>query len=468
MKQTHSFLFLMIFCTILFSQNLKSQSIEASLTAKQFAYNDSLTLVEFFFKIEPQSLSIQTIDSNLVKKIRIGLELFKNDTLQWQDQLELAADANFGSILTKTNLVYTPGDYDINIKISDVFNMVNSIEKRFEFNIENKYEQGFSDIFCFDQQVPSDDRTHPFYKHGMLLYPKYQKGDYLFNIQDSILNYYVEFYQLDTAKTLTLERYIRNSARPFAIKSTHKLESIPNTKLAHIKTGALDLRQFMSGNYELHFSVFDEDKNVLFQTAVPFQKIGSKTLDKTAQENNNQLRKIYKEKLFKLYKLDNTHRLNQLIAAMALLEEKTRRRIFYNAVDNTNLDEKENFFISYWEDKHPLHAEQKIHQFIKRFDVVHKKYGSKKTPGYLSTKGRVELEYGAPDDIERLTDESTDNPYEIWHYYQLKNGQGNIVFVFYDRVQTNKYDLVHSNARGELFNQNWQNLIARQKEEVRE
>jgi hypothetical protein len=48
-------------------------------------------------------------------------------------------------------------------------------------------------------------------------------------------------------------------------------------------------------------------------------------------------------------------------------------------------------------------------------------------------------------------------PYEIWHYYELKNTQRNKRFVFYspDRV-TSDYYLLHSDALGEVYNSRWQ------------
>jgi hypothetical protein len=61
-------------------------------------------------------------------------------------------------------------------------------------------------------------------------------------------------------------------------------------------------------------------------------------------------------------------------------------------------------------------------------------------------------------------------PYEIWQYYSLVNKsqlltdpgnrQSNKRFVFYNPdLATNRYSLVHSDARGELQNNRWQMLL---------
>jgi hypothetical protein len=53
-------------------------------------------------------------------------------------------------------------------------------------------------------------------------------------------------------------------------------------------------------------------------------------------------------------------------------------------------------------------------------------------------------------------------PYEIWHYYKLKN-QSNRKFVFANPdLVLNDYALIHSDAIGELSNPNWRSKLSRQ------
>ena len=48
-------------------------------------------------------------------------------------------------------------------------------------------------------------------------------------------------------------------------------------------------------------------------------------------------------------------------------------------------------------------------------------------------------------------------PYEIWQYYQLEDGQSNVLFVFYnsDRVSDN-FTLIHSTERTEVNDPRWE------------
>ena len=81
--------------------------------------------------------------------------------------------------------------------------------------------------------------------------------------------------------------------------------------------------------------------------------------------------------------------------------------------------------------------------------------------GYLTDRGRVYLQYGAPNDVKSVPSDPVTLPYEIWDYYYLNN-QSNVKFVFYDPVLTgNDYELLHSNLYGEVQNPNWRMHLVR-------
>jgi len=57
-----------------------------------------------------------------------------------------------------------------------------------------------------------------------------------------------------------------------------------------------------------------------------------------------------------------------------------------------------------------------------------------------------------------VEDEPSAPPYEIWSYNQFPaTGQQNIRFLFYNpTLAVGQFQLLHSNARGELFNPQWE------------
>jgi hypothetical protein len=80
----------------------------------------------------------------------------------------------------------------------------------------------------------------------------------------------------------------------------------------------------------------------------------------------------------------------------------------------------------------------------------------------MSDRGRVYLQYGAPDASQQVSTEPNSYPYEIWQYYRIKDPatgqfQSNKKFVFYNPSLDGKcYSLLHSDARGEMRDDRWQ------------
>ena len=96
---------------------------------------------------------------------------------------------------------------------------------------------------------------------------------------------------------------------------------------------------------------------------------------------------------------------------------------------------------------------KKYHDEVKRVNAI---YGTRIRKGYETDRGRVYLQYGRPNTITQSENEPSAYPYEIWHYYNLGN-QTNRRFVFYAReLATNDYELIHSDALGEINDPRWQ------------
>ena len=82
-----------------------------------------------------------------------------------------------------------------------------------------------------------------------------------------------------------------------------------------------------------------------------------------------------------------------------------------------------------------------------------------KTPGWKTARGRVLIQYGYPDEIQRQPFSIDTKPYMMWEYI----GRNNIPlqfgsraeFVFVDKQGGGNYILVHSNVRGETSETDW-------------
>ena len=123
-----------------------------------------------------------------------------------------------------------------------------------------------------------------------------------------------------------------------------------------------------------------------------------------------------------------------------------------------DLDGKREFMKRFWlrRDQDPTTLKNEFRQdYLQRLAYVTSHFGAGK-PGWKSDRGRVYLIYGKPNEIERYPNSSETKAYQIWHYYNI---QGGVNFYFIDIRGFGDYQLVHSTARNELQDYNWQRWL---------
>ena len=92
-----------------------------------------------------------------------------------------------------------------------------------------------------------------------------------------------------------------------------------------------------------------------------------------------------------------------------------------NQKNYNNLLLMQKFFLNLWNERNkfiPNQAWQKYHKVVK---IVNEEFRNAKLAGYKTDRGRVYLQYGAPNSRNKVDNSSGNYPYEIWHYYKLQN-----------------------------------------------
>ena len=120
------------------------------------------------------------------------------------------------------------------------------------------------------------------------------------------------------------------------------------------------------------------------------------------------------------------------------------------------------FFYNFWQKRNSEDPEAEWHAYKQLVDVVNYNFSTPVDYGFETDRGRVFLQYGAPNRIDGNDHEPGAYPYEIWQYYKLTNNQSNVRFVFCNSdLITNDYRLIHSDARGEISDSRWKFRIYR-------
>ena len=130
-----------------------------------------------------------------------------------------------------------------------------------------------------------------------------------------------------------------------------------------------------------------------------------------------------------------------------------------NTFKKLNLDGKRTFIKEFWarRDQTPTTPINEYKRnYLSSVEYADQAYRGTFRAGWRTDRGRVMLVYGRPDEIERFPFSSENKAYEVWHFFSL---QGGITFIFVDRRDMGDYELVHSTARGELYDPEWTRWI---------
>lgn len=123
------------------------------------------------------------------------------------------------------------------------------------------------------------------------------------------------------------------------------------------------------------------------------------------------------------------------------------------------IEGKRNLLAEFWDSRDPDPStsinELQI-EYGRRLEHVDQTFGNQQTDSYNTDRGRVYLIYGEPDEVERNPLSVDIKPYETWYYHSV---QGGVEFIFVDKTGFGVYELVHSTARNELYDPNWQRFL---------
>lgn len=126
------------------------------------------------------------------------------------------------------------------------------------------------------------------------------------------------------------------------------------------------------------------------------------------------------------------------------------------------LGEKREFLRQFWARRDPSHGTRRNgveETFNARIAVVNRKFaepGTSPVPGWRTDRGRVYLEYGAPDITLSRRGPGPTLPFTVWKYTQ---GKKHRKYCFVDITRFGNYVLVYSNDPREPSRSDWRNLL---------
>ena len=452
--------YLFIVTLIVFVSNQAfSEGLRAYFSFAVFNMPGEKSYVETYLTVDGSSVKyLKAEDDKWYGKLNIRVEFFKNDSIVNFNKYELTSPALGDTSFSPLNFLdvqrysLSAGTYSMHLFINDV----NSDKAAFESSTEITLgfvdsEISFSDIELVADYKQTDEKT-VLTKNGFTILP------YVFNYYpESVrkLTFYSEIYGADQSFGDSV--YIFNYyIRPYEIdkKLDHYFQSKRmKPKKTSVVMKTFNISELPSGNYLLVIEARDRKNEIRASKEIFFQRYNP-----GVEFNLTTLLAYNAENTF-VGRIGNRDTLARYIEYTFPISTDFERKYAESQIVNADLDVLQKYFLNFWLTRNKLNPEQEWIDYKHLVDYANKKFKSVSLDGYQTDRGRVFLKYKQPNVVSESYNEPAAYPYEIWHYYELE-GQHDKKFVFYTRdIVTNDFQLIHSDAVGELRNYQWQYIV---------
>lgn len=264
--------------------------------------------------------------------------------------------------------------------------------------------------------------------------------------QKLLISYFIESY----------EKQLKNVAFASFVKLF--------TNEVNVVVGEFNIEHLPSGNYNLVLEVRDKENNLMAIQRSFFQR-----QNKEIALNKEKIKDIDISNSF-VSKYKNLDTLLDYMRSLRPISSSSEIQFSENLMKEPQLDLLQHYFYNFWTSRDELQPYTAWTTYNEEVIKVNRQFGTYGLKGYDTDRGRVYLQYGPPDSRNAVTTEPSAYPYEMWQYNSLVNKalllsnpgnrQSNKRFVFYNPdLVSNKFILIHSDARGEVFDSRWQLLL---------
>lgn len=436
-----------------------SQNLQAYMSYTLFNSPVDGPYIETYLSVFGPSVEyVQNEAGNFQGSVEVTIIFRQEENIVSFDKYEVksqeladTASAFFENFLAQQRYILPNGKYDMEFIISDVNSdaepFITTDPVEINFPEDNAAVSGIELISAYKRAETPGNLT----KSGIDLYP------YVFNffpetVEDLML--YCELYNTDK---LFGEggKFVYN----YHIESFETNTILEEFNRSKVGTGAkvvpllkdFNITKLPSGNYFLVVEIRDQNNEVVTSNQIFFQRSNP-----NIQFNTNDLAAVHLEGTF-VENMNNEDSLRQYIHYLLPIASELDRLFITRQMKDADLTTLKQYFLNFWLGREiaiPETAWNHYHQQVRKVNAI---YGTPNRQGYETDRGRVFLKYGPANIISESYNEPSAYPYEIWQYYTLGENQRNRKFVFYTiDIVTNDFQLVHSDAIGEVANYRWQ------------
>ena len=450
---------LIILFSILLSTSVQAQNLQALFAYKTYYSPESGPYIETYLSVNARSVVFsKNTSGKLQGAIEVSFVYSDASGIKHNDKYNLlspevsdTSEIQF-SFVDQQRVQLPNGTYKMELTITDK----NVPEKpyRISQNFKLEYYNNIltvSDIQLVDSYkrtvdpsiisksgfdlVPYVDNFYPQSMNSIRFYAEIYNTDRVLGESSYLINYYIE--------SSESKRVIEN-LRGFSRQNAGKV----NVVLAEIPISDLP-----SGNYNLVVEARNRENELLAQNTVFFQRSNAARINESDDYRQRDITNTFASYI------TNTDSISEYINSLYPISGQLEMMFLNNQLKLADLKLMQQFFYDFWVKRSPINPEKAWQDYRAEVIKVNREFSNQVKKGYATERGRVYLKYGPPNTISKSYNEPSAYPYEVWHYYKLDN-QSNRKFVFYNPdLISNDFALLHSDAQGEPFNNQWQMLL---------
>ena len=448
MVARYCFLFLLLAAI---PASAQKQSFRMNIDIAAFGYDGESSYVELYYSFSRTGISYTRDNGTYTGAIIVHSIIRRDDEEQepvvksWRVPVTLTDTTNLSdrTLIGRVNYLLEPGKYRFAVISRDESRpeVSDSIEIPFEVRNFAPKTPSISDIeLASSIKKIEDDPTNIYYKNTLEVIPN---PTLLYGKPLPNLMYYSEFYHLDIDPFVVKAEVVSSYGRTMSTKLHQRI----GKHASRVEVGTINIGALPSGVYTLILAYGDTTKKYrlsqskafyVFNPEVPFDSLeASAVADLIASE----------------FTAMGEDELNENFSMAMYVATKAEKDIWGSL---SGSEPKRKFLTKFWRDRdddqstpfNEFYAEYK-----QRVMYCNEQFRTAFRTGWRSDRGRVYILYGPPDYVERKSSESDMKPHEIWRYDYIEGG---VDFVFVDRSGFNNYELVHSNKRNEIMNEDWE------------
>lgn len=458
MKKQLMMSMLCLFCFFSFAsaQTVRGGAISFDVDVARFQASEGWTYVEIYYAIPRDGLEYRAVEDQFKAQFEIGANIIVGDSVVAQkaqqsvdvtDSLEAIQEGQF--FYNVFSFYLKEGSYKLRARITDLWQDKGGwIDYNLDIPAYADGDFSVSDIQVATNILPDTAKTI-FTKNGFRVIPN---PKCMYGIEIPMLFYYSEVYGLSALgagdSSYTVYGTIRDSNDNVVktLASKKRLRSGSSV----VEVGRINVATLASGTYRLVLDIADgakqdtihQEKHFFVYRKADFMASGNTPQGPESQALNEFASMDEKE-------------LDQHFEYCSYIADRDEKKL-YKKLDVAG---KREFMNSFWK-KRDSEPETPINEYkreyYQRISFSNQRFSSSFRDGWKTDQGSIFIKYGEPSEVERYPSSMDQKAYEIWYYYELEGG---VEFVFVDIRNLGDMQLVHSTARNELQDDDWERWL---------